>query len=37
MTGPVLYSGSGRQQKCLQSSSSLIILGITFNSIASTG
>src|SRR5216683_1012837 len=29
MTGPVLYSDSGRQQKCSQSSSSLIIPGIT--------
>jgi hypothetical protein len=29
MTGPVLYSDSGRQQKCSQSSSSLTIPGIT--------
>jgi hypothetical protein len=29
MTGPVLSSGSGRQQKCSQSSSSLIIPRIT--------
>src|SRR5260370_3023764 len=29
MTGRVLYSDSGRQQKCSQSSSSLIIPGIT--------
>src|ERR1035437_3188291 len=29
MTGPALYSDSGRQQKCSQSSSSLIIPGIT--------
>src|SRR5258708_1470918 len=29
MTGPVLYSDSGRQQKCSQSSFSLIIPGIT--------
>src|SRR6266702_3674797 len=29
MTGPVLYSDSGRQQKCSQSCSSLIIPGIT--------
>ena len=28
MTGPVLYSDSGRQQKCSQSSSSLIIPGM---------